>query len=196
MKKIIVVGDDKIGRALVAQIQGRTQIEILLNKSSSIKRIWRLYRRGSLSFCLLFKMAFAELIRKNHSIPTLPIIKSNQDLFRVIQENSIDEVYLFRAGLIISRDILNLGANILNIHCAKIPDYGGLGSIARALRDGAYDQVATLHRVTETIDQGEILATEPYKLDPNLSYRKNEDIAYAAGMRLLLNWLKIESRKN
>lgn len=113
-------------------------------------------------------------------------MRNNDELLHTISRYDIEQVYLFRAGLIINKKILDSGIDILNTHCARIPDYGGLGAIARALKDSSFDQVATLHRVTETIDDGEIVATEPYKLNAALSYRKNEDIAYEAGMRLLL----------
>jgi methionyl-tRNA formyltransferase len=55
--------------------------------------------------------------------------------------------------------------------------------------EGAWEQQATLHRVTREIDRGEIVATRSYRLDPRLSYRRNEDRAYEAGMELLLEVL-------
>ena len=73
---------------------------------------------------------------------------------------------------------------ILNIHCAKIPEYGGIGVLDRALNDKAYNQEATLHIITERIDEGEVITVEPYKLQESLSYRENENIAYDAGIKL------------
>jgi folate-dependent phosphoribosylglycinamide formyltransferase PurN len=92
---------------------------------------------------------------------------------------------LFRAGLIVGPAVLSTGVPVMNIHCARIPEYGGIGSIDRALRDGAYSQCATLHQVTTRIDEGEVHATEPYQLDPADGYCSNEDRAYDAGIRLL-----------
>ena len=76
------------------------------------------------------------------------------------------------------------GIKILNIHCAKIPEYGGIGVLDRALNNKAYKQEATLHIITERIDDGEIVAVEPYELKKNISYKANEEIAYSAGTQL------------
>jgi methionyl-tRNA formyltransferase len=130
-------------------------------------------------------MAWAEWMRSNQPSPAAQSISSNQDLLQLIQALKPRQVFLFRAGLIINRQVIGAGADILNVHCAKVPEYGGLGSIARALADKAYEQHATLHRVTARIDEGEVLAVEPYRLDARLSYRRNEEIAYEAGIRLL-----------
>ena len=67
--------------------------------------------------------------------------------------------------------------------------YAGLGSIQRALADRSYQQRATLHRVTATIDGGPVVDVEPYSLDPARPYGENEDRAYDAGSRLLLRAL-------
>jgi methionyl-tRNA formyltransferase len=135
-------------------------------------------------------MAIAELTREDTRVTITQHISSNTDLLRIIRHNNIDQVYLFRAGLIVNRKVLDCGVQILNTHCGRIPDYGGLGAIPRALAEKAYDQVATLHRVTVTIDDGEVLDVEPYLLNPDISYRENEDTAYEAGIRLLLRHLR------
>jgi asparagine synthetase B (glutamine-hydrolysing) len=49
----------------------------------------------------------------------------------------------------------------------------------------AYEQEATLHKVTEKIDEGEVIDTEKFTLNPNVSYCENETISYNAGIRLL-----------
>jgi folate-dependent phosphoribosylglycinamide formyltransferase PurN len=115
----------------------------------------------------------------------LPRVKSNAELAQVIDLHSPRRVVLFRAGLIVGDAVLSIGVPIMNIHCATIPRYGGIGSIQRALDDGAYRQCATLHEVTRTIDDGAVHATEPYSLDPALCYCENENVAYGAGIRLL-----------
>lgn len=129
-------------------------------------------------------MALAERARSRVKLAALPEIGDNEDLRKLAGSNGIRNVILFRAGVIVSeRTISDL--EVLNIHCAKLGRYGGLASIARALTDGALDQDATLHRITTRIDEGEVLDTEPYRLDSRLSYRENEDRAYEAGLVLL-----------
>jgi methionyl-tRNA formyltransferase len=135
-------------------------------------------------------MGWAEFWREDHRIQDLNRIRNSQELLQTIGETGAQRVYLFRAGLIIPRGILTSGADILNVHCASLPRYGGLGSIRRALKDKAWDQEATLHRVEASIDAGEVLQTVRYRLDPRRSYGQNEDLAYEAGIQLLLEELK------
>jgi methionyl-tRNA formyltransferase len=186
LRRLLVAGNDKLSGKLIAQLEENQQLRIILEKSTDLKRTWQLYRKRRLKLIWLLKMKLAELAREKYHIPTFYHITNNDELFHFIRQYRIERVYLFRAGLIISKKILELGVDILNTHCARIPDYGGLGAIPRALRDGAFDQVATLHRITQKIDEGKIIETEPYQLNPGLSYRRNEDIAYHAGIRLLV----------
>ena len=185
MKTLLLVGDDKIGRRLIAQLQGYEDLQIVFDHSTNLKKVWRLLRKRSMSLHLLFKMLWAEYRRQDFRVPGCQTIVKNQQLLEIINEQQTDRVYLFRAGLIISPLIIRTGISVLNIHCARIPEYGGLGVVARALKDGAYDQEATMHQVTSRIDEGSVMAVEPYRLDPACSYRENEDRAYDAGIRLL-----------
>lgn len=83
----------------------------------------------------------------------------------------------------------------MNIHCAKVPEYGGLGSIERAIKNRALEQYATLHQVTTTIDKGEIFDLEPFYLDAQKSYCFNENTAYEAGLRLLSRTVSRQTSK-
>ena len=118
-----------------------------------------------------------------------PFVKSNSDLSLIIDSKKPSEVILFRAGLIIKSSLLNKGVKILNIHCTRLPDYGGIGTISRALRDRQYYQEATLHIVTSRIDEGEVIKTLQYKLEPSSCYCSNEMVAYQAGLTLLNGYL-------
>ena len=137
-------------------------------------------------------MALAELLRPRVSIGSYPSVRSNRELRQILEEQKIDTVYLFRAGLIINRALIESGVDLLNIHCADVPEYAGLAALARALEDGALEQNAVMHRVTESIDGGEVLDREPYTLDAKRWYFQNEMTAYKAGIRLLFRQLNKE----
>lgn len=96
---------------------------------------------------------------------------------------------MFRAGLIVERNKFPSNFDLLNIHCASLPKYRGLGFIHRAIKNGDFIQNATLHRVTNKIDEGEVLKELKYKMLPSNSYKKNEDVAYKAGFKLLVKVL-------
>lgn len=191
MSTLLVVGDDKIGRAFLRKYPAAPDLLVALDRSTDLKRVFRLVRRGTLPIAAVLRMAWANLLRPRQSPmkSAMPVIQTNRDLLDLIENHSITRVLLFRAGLIVRREVLDSGVAILNIHCASLEGYGGLASIYRALKDKAVKQEATLHRVTEAIDRGEVLDIEPYKLESGLSYRENEDLAYAAGMRLLTRTL-------
>jgi methionyl-tRNA formyltransferase len=189
MKTLLLVGRDKIGAALVSQLPQNHTLFLAWDGSSNVRRALRLVRRGSLRASVLVKMAWAEWQRPAVRFQSLPLVQVNADVLRMAQDQRIERMMMFRAGLIIDKRVLGLGIPVFNIHCARLPDYGGIGAIARALGEGALEQEATLHHVTDAIDRGQVIDTEPYRLDPAQPYRHNEDIAYEAGIRLALRWI-------
>ena len=131
-------------------------------------------------------------IRRDGKKPSSDIrgIYSNDDLSHIIREKKPSRIILFRAGLIVRKDVIKTGINILNVHAAKVPDYGGIGSIDRALKDKAYEQNASLHVITTRIDEGEVIDKEFFSLNPAVSYLENETIAYNAAILLLIRCIR------
>lgn len=191
MKRVIVVGNDKIGNCALQALPDNNQNICYVDRSTNVKRLAKLIRKGSMSLYLASKMLLCETFRPGQKPPqSFPSIKSNGELASIIRNERPQEVILFRAGLIINTEVLAQGVKILNIHCARLPDYGGIGTIARALKDKEYEQAATLHVVTKRIDEGDVVRTTPYRLDPLISYCRNEMNAYKAGIQLLKDYLK------
>lgn len=193
-KTMLLIGDDKISSRALAQVRALPEL-VVIDGSGSLSRVRAMLRRRSLTPALLAKMAAAEARRPAFDIASAVSgrIGSYKDLVLLLKQHAIQRLILFRAGLIIRRDVLDSVGTVLNIHSASLPEYGGIGVIDRALRDGAYDQRATLHRVTTRIDEGEVLDTEPYRLSPANSYFANEELAYAAGTVLLKRTLLSET---
>jgi len=188
---LVIVGNDKLGRRLIARLDGRYPIHFAINPSNSVKRIRNLiFKWRALSMKALVNISFAELLRKDYKIEPKDIVRSNADILSLIKEQDISEVYIFRIGIIINRRLLSSGVDFYNVHCARLPDYRGLGQVYRIFEDRAFDQVATLHRVVEKIDAGEVIETRPYQMKKDLSYRENEEIAYQAGMDLLVSYIE------
>ena len=192
---MLILGGDSIAKRALSQLGVSNDLVIVVDRSTNIIRIARLVLKRRLSPLLAVKMFFCELKRPNSevSIEGFSVIKSNDDLLHLIEINAPERIVLFRAGLVISSSVISSGIPLLNIHCAKIPEYGGLGSISRAMKDGAIEQAATLHRVTTTIDRGEVFDIETYQLDLGKSYCYNEDIAYNTGIKLLMRTLDFQS---
>lgn len=190
---MLVVGNDKIAQRLLAELGDVSNLLIVMDRSNSLGRVVRLLRRGTLRLSDIFKMGLAEWRR-----PAFPgtasriaaSVTSNAELIELIRTHRPQRIYLFRAGLIINRAVLAEGVEVLNFHSASIRTHGGLASIRRALDDNVLEQAATLHRVTSRIDEGEIIAEQPYRLDRGKSYFCNEQTAYAAGITLALAVLR------
>ena len=144
MKTIIVVGNDKIGGSALQALNGYSGSEknsYYVDQSTNVRRLRKIISNGSLSVPLLGKMVLCEKLRSGHKpLKSTPVIRSNKDLAEIIRKKRPKEVILFRAGLIINSEVLSQGVKILNTHCARLPDYGGIGSIARALKDKEYNQ--------------------------------------------------------
>ncbi len=192
MKTLLILGDDNI----TAPIKNNSALDnpdilVSIDKSTNLYRVIKLVLSKSISPALIVKMIICNLRRG--SVPSkrnnFIQIKSNKELLDVIEEHKPSRIVLFRAGLIISKKVISSNIPLLNIHCAKIPEYGGIGSIQRALNDKAVNQFATLHQVTTTIDKGKVFDEEPFTLNLKKSYCYNENEAYSAGTTLLYRTL-------
>lgn len=192
MKTMLILGRDCVSQKALEKIEGCSSPQIVIDNSMSLVRLWRLIHRRRLSIPLLCKMFFCELRRKPkfEEKNNFMEIKNNGDILNLIDEYRPARIILFRAGLVINQEVISKGIPLLNIHCANIPDFGGLGVIQKALDKEVYNQNATLHQVTTTIDEGKVFEVEPYTLDPQKSYCYNENIAYDAGINLLLRALR------
>ena len=190
MKKIYIIGDDKIGRYAMNSLSGRNII--IRNQSTNFIRVFKLIIKKVVSLGDVLKMLIAECRRKHHSAKNFAIIKNNSELMQYIIKEEPTHVICFRAGLVINKKVLNLGPKFFNIHCADLPKYPGIGSILKALRDQCYEQHACLHEMLPEVDKGSVIYKEPYTLVKGSSYITNEDLAYGAGRKILL---EIEKNK-
>lgn len=183
MKTLFIIGDDKIGRATINSV-GLSD-HVWLNRSTSFGRVLKLVQKRIITIGEIMQMVMADQLRKDFKVPDFPIIRTNQDLIKVLEVQKPDRVICFRAGLVLGRAVLDYDIQFLNIHCADLPDFGGLGSIPRALKAGAYAQNACLHEMQVRIDSGRVLYREPYQLSQHHSFKTNEDVAYGAGQKIL-----------
>ena len=189
MKTMLILGGDRIARKAMESLKDSDYLVIAIDRSTSIKRVAKLIWKRRLSLILIFKMLLCEFRRASSAVPSIDIdyveITNNKDLLALLDKHKPERVILFRAGLVINKDVISQGIPLLNIHCANVPEYGGLGAIHRALKDNALEQNATLHQITTTIDEGHVFDIEPFRLNASKSYCHNEDVAYPAGLKLL-----------
>jgi methionyl-tRNA formyltransferase len=189
--KLLIIGSDKISKKCVLYLNQHgvdfNRVYTIVDRSTNIRRVFNLLMNGRISLQSLFKMVMADFVRKNYpKFNFRSKIHTNDELEDILNDIQCNSVYLFRAGLIINKKVLSQGVRFFNVHCASIPEYAGLCSIYRAIKDGVYLQKACMHVVTMTIDDSsEVVDYEPYELDPMKSYYFNEEMAYDAGIKLL-----------
>jgi methionyl-tRNA formyltransferase len=187
----VLLGDDRIGRGVAARLAARDQsMSMAFNRSAEPRRIVRLLRKRRIGFTELLLMALAEWRRPNVAKPPLAEINDNSALLAWLECSRPRAVVCFRAGLLISPAALGSGVPFYNVHAADLPEFGGLGAIARSLRAGRCEGFACLHRMVAQIDSGEVLEREPYVLAASEGYAVNEERAYAAAEHLL--WRALE----
>ena len=91
MKTMVILGNDKIS-ALARKIPELASPNVILvvDKSTSIKRVLRLIARGRLSFVLLLKMLMCEICRPySLANTTRPLeVRNNKDLLLAIAEQT------------------------------------------------------------------------------------------------------------
>lgn len=186
----LVVGNDRLAKSLVHGLGVNPEVTILIDKSNNIFRIMRVVRKGSLSIRALINISISSLSRpRSLATKSMVAFRNCVELRRLLDEFDIDQVILFRASIIIDSDLLADRYVFYNIHCARLPEFPGLGSLFRAWKEGEALQYAQIHRVSSEIDQGEILFRRSFEIPPNVSYRICEDIAYRAGFGLVKDFL-------
>jgi len=196
MKTLLVTTDSKLTRNLFESgFPKSSDVIIVVDKCSDFRRTFKVVFKSLISRTVLLKMAIANFRRRRGKrIIADHEVYDHTELLTLFKKYNPDRMILFRAGLILKRRMFPEDACIVNIHCAKLPGYGGLGAVAKALEEKEYAQYATLHMVTDRIDGGSVLMTKQYLLDPKLSYLENENRAYDAGYSLLCDIL-VQSEK-
>lgn len=91
------------------------------------------------------------------------VVSDDEDLINILAERKIDMLVLAGYLKIISSKVIKKYENmIINIHPSLLPKYGGKGmygiNVHRAVyKSGETESGATVHKVTEIVDGGEII---------------------------------------
>tara|TARA_R110000787_G_C13246379_1_gene428877 strand:+ start:176 stop:751 length:576 start_codon:yes stop_codon:yes gene_type:complete len=97
---------------------------------------------------------------KKYGLPSV-VITNEKDQLKILRDNDIDWVILSGYLSIIGSDILN-GFKVINIHPSLLPRHGGRGMYGMRVHEAVIasgDSItgATVHMVSDEIDQGKIL---------------------------------------
>jgi len=80
---------------------------------------------------------------------------------------------------------------IINLHPSLLPAYKGTTrAIQEAYEDGSTEYGVTIHHVTETVDDGEIIAQEAFTVEPDCTLDEIESMVHSLEHRLLPSTIK------
>ena len=121
---------------------------------------------------------------EQNAIETLVInTKTNQDdsvfeekILNVLKKKNIDVICLAGFMKILSENFIkSFSKPILNIHPSLLPSFRGLNTYQRALNAGCLIHGATVHLITNEVDQGPILGQVLIKIRENSTAKKIEE---------------------
>ncbi|MBP2027109.1 phosphoribosylglycinamide formyltransferase-1 [Acetoanaerobium pronyense] len=107
---------------------------------------------------------------KNEDIETY-IIKSEEEFINKLQEKDIDLIVMAGYLKVIGTDLIEkYKGRIINIHPSLLPSYGGKGMYGlkvheAVLRNNEKITGATVHHVTEDVDEGPVIISESIYID-------------------------------
>ena len=109
--------------------------------------------------------------------------ETNQDdsvfeekLLNVLKKKNIDVICLAGFMKILSENFIkSFSKPILNIHPSLLPSFRGLNTYQRALNAGCLIHGATVHLITNEVDQGPILGQVLIKIRENSTAKKIEE---------------------
>ena len=96
----------------------------------------------------------------------------NKSSYLQIIRNFKPDIIISSCSVVFKKELLNIPRlGCINRHSSLLPSYGGVYPIFNAIADGKNYSGVTIHRMTEKIDVGEILAQEKIYFD-NKCYQK------------------------
>ena len=121
---------------------------------------------------------------KQNSVETYAFnIEKREDNFifekttlHVLKEKKIDIICLAGFMTILSENFIKSFAKpILNIHPSLLPSFRGLNTHQRAIKEGCLIHGATVHQITNIVDEGPILGQTIIKITKNSTAKQLEE---------------------
>lgn len=117
-----------------------------------------------------------------NNIRTASIIASGQDsIANEIRSNGIDILITSHAPILKPVVILSPRKLAINVHPSELPCFRGGSPLLWQVIDGVEKSAVTIHRLTEEVDHGEILAQHPYTILHGLRKRDIIKLSEQAG---------------
>jgi len=124
----------------------------------------------------------------NYSIYQPPDLK-DPDFLSII--NKIDaDIFVVVAYRILPNSLISIPQEgAINIHASLLPKYRGAAPIHRAILNGENETGVTAFKIQKTVDTGDILLQENYKLSKNITTGEVYDSLASIGAKLIVTTL-------
>lgn len=118
---------------------------------------------------------------------------NSEETKEILNKNSVDIAIFIYYDEIVKKEILDLSKLNLNVHPTLLPDFRGCQTVFWQSFYNQKIQAITLHKMTENVDQGDIVFELPFSLDLSRSlnysfakYTENIYLLLLMGLRRLL----------
>ena len=150
-----------------------------------------LFKKKKLDFVYCEKNSYAENYCKKKNIKH-KTYKSKKDSFQFLINSANKKIILNGYKFIIKKKILKNFKNIpINVHPSLLPDYQGQLIVKKMFNDKPDDIGATVHLITETVDQGPILSQAKCKFKKNLKIKELYQKLFKLELRAFKKFFKI-----
>jgi len=105
--------------------------------------------------------------------------------------NKIDaDIFVVVAYRILPNSLISIPREgAINVHASLLPKYRGAAPIHRAILNGANETGVTTFKIQKTVDTGDILLQENYKLSKNITTGEAYDSLASIGAKLIVTTL-------
>ncbi|MFB6144245.1 MAG: formyltransferase family protein [Candidatus Nanohaloarchaea archaeon] len=104
------------------------------------------------------------------SLPFHDMGHDENAIMELLQENDVREVWCVGYMKLFSGEFIeSFGGRMLNLHPSLLPAFKGLNVYERVLERGCVVSGATLHTISEEMDEGEIIDQVSYRVPENVS---------------------------
>ncbi len=117
-------------------------------------------------------------------------IRGNHHALELVERSGADVMVVAAFGQILPAEFFQLPPwGTLNVHASILPRYRGAAPVVHALLDGAAVSGATIMKIDEGLDTGDILATARVAIGPEMNAGELEELIAQEGAELLLRVL-------
>lgn len=172
MVRIALLGQkpiaDRIFDLFLSTVSLHTGIQIVLVSTNTVPTGWW----GSAD---LFEKA------RGLSIPVLKNDKQNEvELQKLLQDLAVDVIISIQHPYILSPQTLSVvNGHAYNLHLAPLPRFRGWNSASHAIIEGFESFGVTLHRMSASVDEGDVVELAEFSLSPDSTalsvYRQSVD---------------------